>query len=30
MHFMPPAGCKIVDGAISPDGWCNFFAQRPP
>lgn len=25
-QFQPPSGCKIVDGAISPSGSCNFFA----
>jgi hypothetical protein len=24
-RFRPPAGCEIVDGAISRDGWCRFF-----
>jgi hypothetical protein len=28
VQFLPPAGCGIVDGAISPSGWCNFFAPR--
>jgi hypothetical protein len=29
MQFQPPAGCAIVDGAISPGGSCNFFAPKP-
>ena len=24
-HFMPPASCQVVDGAVSPQGWCKFF-----
>ena len=28
IQFLPPSGCKIVDGAVSPQGSCNFFAPR--
>jgi hypothetical protein len=28
LQFQPPSTCKIVDGAISPSGSCNFFAPR--
>ena len=28
-HFEPPSACKIVDGAVTPSGSCNFFAPRP-
>ena len=28
-HFEPPSTCKIVDGAVTPSGSCNFFAPRP-
>ncbi|MHC2256964.1 hypothetical protein ACVILK_006656 [Bradyrhizobium embrapense] len=24
--FVAPDGCKVVDGAISKDGWCKAFA----
>ncbi len=24
-HFQPPNVCKIVDGTISPQGYCRFF-----
>jgi hypothetical protein len=24
--FEPPAGCKVVEGEISKDGWCRVFA----
>jgi hypothetical protein len=27
-QFQPPSGCKIVAGAISPSGSCDFFAPR--
>ena len=25
-QFEPPAGCKLVDGPISPQGYCRLFA----
>lgn len=28
LQFMPPATCKIVQGPINPQGWCQFFAAR--
>jgi hypothetical protein len=27
-HFEPPNACKIVDGAVTPDGYCKFFTPR--
>jgi hypothetical protein len=24
--FEPPRACKVVEGDISPDGWCKAFA----
>jgi hypothetical protein len=27
--FQPPQGCSIVDGAISPKGWCKLY-EAPP
>jgi hypothetical protein len=24
--FVPPNLCKVVEGEISPDGWCKAFA----
>jgi hypothetical protein len=24
--FVPPHSCKVVDGDISPKGWCKAFA----
>jgi hypothetical protein len=28
LQFEPPQTCKIVQGPISPKGWCQFFAAR--
>lgn len=25
VHFLQPNHCEIVEGQISPDGWCRFF-----
>jgi len=24
-HFLKPNRCEIVDGGISPQGWCRYF-----
>jgi hypothetical protein len=24
-YFIQPGSCKLVDGAINPNGWCKFF-----
>ncbi len=29
VQFQAPNACKIVDGTISPDGWCQFFGAKP-
>jgi hypothetical protein len=26
--FVAPASCKIVDGTISPKGYCRFFVKK--
>jgi hypothetical protein len=26
--YDPPASCKLVDGAISPAGWCKFYQKK--
>ncbi len=26
--WQPPASCKVVDGVISPSGWCSLFAPK--
>jgi hypothetical protein len=23
--FLPPKSCKVVDGEVSPNGWCKLF-----
>jgi hypothetical protein len=28
VHFLPPSSCKIVEGTISPHGYCRIFARR--
>jgi len=29
LHFVPPDGCKMVEGKINPKGWCALFAPKP-
>jgi len=29
VHFLPPKSCAVVQGIISPHGWCTQFAPRP-
>ena len=26
--FRPPKSCQLVEGDISPNGWCSFFAKK--
>lgn len=26
--FKPPTSCVLVDGTISPTGWCRFYAKK--
>jgi hypothetical protein len=26
--FEPPSSCKLVDGSISPNGWCKLWSQK--
>ena len=28
LQFTPPDKCKIVQGPIFPQGWCQFFAAK--
>ena len=28
LQFRPPASCELVDGTITPRGWCQYFAAR--
>jgi hypothetical protein len=27
-NFKPPSSCQLVDGEISPNGWCKFYAKK--
>jgi hypothetical protein len=27
-YFQPPNACKVVEGAVSPAGWCSLWAQK--
>lgn len=27
-NFQPPASCKLVDGTISPSGWCILYRPK--
>jgi hypothetical protein len=27
-NFEPPNACKLVDGKISPSGWCKLYAPK--
>ncbi|MGA8614431.1 MAG: high-potential iron-sulfur protein [Xanthobacteraceae bacterium] len=29
LQFQAPNACKLVDGNISPTGWCLLFAAKP-
>lgn len=26
--FKAPDACTLVDGSISPDGWCRFYSKK--
>jgi hypothetical protein len=26
--FKAPASCTLVDGTISPNGWCKFYSKK--
>ena len=28
MHFMAPNACKVVDGTVSPAGWCKLWVKK--
>jgi len=28
-YFQPPDACKVVEGAVSPAGWCDLWVQKP-
>ena len=27
-HFKPPQSCGVVEGTISPNGWCLMFSPK--
>ena len=27
-HFHAPSTCDVVEGTISPNGWCKLFTQK--
>ncbi len=27
-HFHAPSACEVVDGTISPDGWCALYTKK--
>jgi hypothetical protein len=27
-HFQPPSSCQLVDGTISPNGWCSLYSPK--
>ena len=29
MQFEAPSSCKLVEGTISPKGWCLFYVKKP-
>ncbi|HEX3938095.1 MAG TPA: high-potential iron-sulfur protein [Xanthobacteraceae bacterium] len=26
--FQPPSACTLVDGTITPSGWCKFWVKK--
>jgi len=28
LQFQPPNACRVVEGPISPKGWCQYFAAK--
>jgi high potential iron-sulfur protein len=28
-QFQPPSACKVVEGTISPTGWCKVYVKKP-
>ena len=29
LHFEAPSACKVVEGSISPKGWCAIWVKMP-
>lgn len=30
VHFRPPNDCEVIEGPVSPNGWCRNFVPRYP
>jgi hypothetical protein len=28
-QFEAPSSCKVVDGTVSPTGWCKVYVKKP-
>jgi High potential iron-sulfur protein len=28
INFQPPAACKLVQGDVSPNGWCQLYSPK--
>jgi hypothetical protein len=28
-QFVSPSGCRLVDGDITPTGWCRLWVKKP-
>jgi hypothetical protein len=28
LYFQAPSGCGVVDGTISPNGWCSLYNKK--
>jgi hypothetical protein len=28
-QFEPPSSCKVVDGVVTPTGWCKVYVKKP-
>ncbi len=29
VQFEPPSSCKVVEGTVSPAGWCKVYVKKP-
>ena len=27
-HFKPPQSCAVIEGTVSPNGWCLMFSPK--
>ena len=28
-QFVAPSSCKVVEGTVSPQGWCKVYVKKP-